>query len=326
MTKQDLQKDEVENAVPPNPAVSVYMLAYQHAEYVRQAVDSVLAQKTNFPFEICLGEDESSDGTREICVKLAKEHPEKIRLFLRSRNDVIQIAGRPTGRYNGNMTRNACRAPYVAICECDDFWIDEFKLQRQYDYLQANSSVSVCSTRGIERTLEGKQVDNIRPDRYLPTLDHDWFLSGKTGVLTASLMYRVGSVNQNLLCDPKVLTGDWALLLGATENGQRCDILDNITVVYRKNGKGSWTGIDSVAKLQAKKKTLERYLVHSQRTDLTLANRSIAIMTLKLERVEEQKNGKLAEALFLLKQLFSRNGRSFLKEIAATRKSRKRSQ
>ena len=70
-----LEENEVPNKVPVEVAVSVFMPAYQHSKYVRQAIESALAQKTSFLFEICIGEDESTDGTREICVEFAEKYP-----------------------------------------------------------------------------------------------------------------------------------------------------------------------------------------------------------------------------------------------------------
>ncbi|MFW5983238.1 MAG: glycosyltransferase family 2 protein, partial [bacterium] len=66
--------------VPDNPLVSVCVQTYQHAKYIEQCLDGILMQKTSFPFEVLLGEDESTDGTREICIEYAKKHPDKIRL------------------------------------------------------------------------------------------------------------------------------------------------------------------------------------------------------------------------------------------------------
>src|ERR1017187_2764260 len=63
------------------PLVSVFMITYQHASFIKEAIDSVLMQKVDFAYEICIGEDGSTDGTRELCVEYAKMHPDKIRLF-----------------------------------------------------------------------------------------------------------------------------------------------------------------------------------------------------------------------------------------------------
>lgn len=126
------------------PVVSVCITTYNHKNYISKCLDGVLMQKTSFPFEILLGEDESSDGTREICQIYAAQHPDKIRLFLRSRKDVIYINGRPTGRYNFTQNFKAAKGKYIAICEGDDYWTDETKLQKQFDALENNPDYAMA--------------------------------------------------------------------------------------------------------------------------------------------------------------------------------------
>lgn len=120
------------------PLVSVCVITYQHSNFISQCLDNILNQETDFPFEIIVGEDESSDGTREICLSYAKRFPQKIRLFLRSRKDIIVINGRPTGRYNFIECLKAAKGKYITICEGDDYWNDSFKLQKQFDFLHRN--------------------------------------------------------------------------------------------------------------------------------------------------------------------------------------------
>src|SRR5690606_24131225 len=100
--------------------------------------------QTTFPFEIILGEDESNDGTREICKQYAAQYPDKIKLFLRSRKDVIYINGNPTGRFNFIENLKACSGKYIALCEGDDYWTDPLKLQKQVDFLENNSDFALC--------------------------------------------------------------------------------------------------------------------------------------------------------------------------------------
>ena len=116
------------------PVVSVCVVTYQHKDFIRSCLDGILMQKTNFPFEIILGEDESTDGTREICKAYAEKYPDKIKLFLRSRKDVIYINQHATGRFNFMENLKAARGKYIAFCEGDDYWIDEYKLQKQVDF------------------------------------------------------------------------------------------------------------------------------------------------------------------------------------------------
>ena len=126
------------------PLVSVCIQTYQQNNYIKECLDAVISQKTNFRFEIILGEDESNDGTREICIEYGNKHPDKIRLFLRSRKDVIFIDGKPTGRYNFIENLKASKGKYIALCEGDDYWTDPYKLQKQVDFLENNSDHVAC--------------------------------------------------------------------------------------------------------------------------------------------------------------------------------------
>ena len=114
-----------------DPLVSVCVVAYEQKDFIRQCLDSILGQKTNFEWELIIGEDGSTDGTKEICEDYAKRYPDKIRLQLRSRQEVIHINGRPTARYNIIQTIKASKGKYIAILEGDDYWTDPRKLQKQ---------------------------------------------------------------------------------------------------------------------------------------------------------------------------------------------------
>jgi len=120
------------------PLVSVLVPTYQHVGHIAQCLSSILGQQTNFRFEVLVGEDESSDGTRAICERYAKEHPDHIRLYLRSRKDVLRIRGQATGRNNLIALLTAASGKYVALCEGDDFWTDKLKLQKQVDAMEAD--------------------------------------------------------------------------------------------------------------------------------------------------------------------------------------------
>src|SRR5687767_9756561 len=104
------------------PLVSVCIITYRHARYIRECVETALAQNASFPFEIVIGEDESDDGTREVCQEIAALHPDRIRLLLHRRADVVHVDGRPRGTQNLVSTVAAARGQFVALCEGDDYW------------------------------------------------------------------------------------------------------------------------------------------------------------------------------------------------------------
>ncbi len=127
-----------------NVILSVCLITYQDANYIEKCLDSVLGQKTDFNFKVIIGEDASSDGTREICLNYAKKYPERIQLLLGKRENVIYIEGRPTGRYNFVKTLEQAKSKYVALIEGDDYWTDPLKLQKQVDFLESNPEYSIC--------------------------------------------------------------------------------------------------------------------------------------------------------------------------------------
>jgi cellulose synthase/poly-beta-1,6-N-acetylglucosamine synthase-like glycosyltransferase len=128
------------------PLVSVCIPTFQHESFIADCLDSVLAQKTNFDFEIILGEDGSTDGTRIICQAYADKNPDRIRLFLRKDKDKLKILGRKSGRFNYLENFKAARGKYIATLDGDDCWLTTDKLQKQVDLLEQYPKAFLCST------------------------------------------------------------------------------------------------------------------------------------------------------------------------------------
>lgn len=128
------------------PLVSICVPTFQHASFIATCLESMLMQETDFPFEILIGEDDSKDGTREICIRYAEKHPDKIRLFLRKEEDKIFLFGRKAGRLNHLGLYESARGEFVCICDGDDLWIDPKKLQRQVNVMREFPGASFCIT------------------------------------------------------------------------------------------------------------------------------------------------------------------------------------
>jgi len=138
----------------PVPLLSVCLITYNHVGYIQQAIDSVLAQKTNFDFELIIADDCSTDGTREILIDYAKINPSRVRLILQQRNVGPE--------QNWIDLISAPRAKYLAYLEGDDFWTDPLKLQRQIDFLELNPDFVLCY-HAFEIKYEGGS--QVRRDR-----------------------------------------------------------------------------------------------------------------------------------------------------------------
>lgn len=113
--------------------IDVAMVTYNQEEFIANAIESVLKQKTTFPFRLVIGEDCSTDNTREICLNYAKNHPEKIKLISQKSNQGLLK--------NYQSVFKECNAKYLAILEGDDYWIDDYKLQKQIDLLESDSQI-----------------------------------------------------------------------------------------------------------------------------------------------------------------------------------------
>jgi glycosyltransferase involved in cell wall biosynthesis len=173
-----------------HPVVSVIMVTYNHRNYLRQAAESVLNQRTTFPFELIIGEDGSEDGTAEVCRELEREHPHKVRVFYRSRKDVITIEGMPTGRFNVTECMKAARGKYIALCEGDDYWQDMEKLEKQVRFLESNPGYVLSCHDACVVSDDGSVRDGsrLKPEEKKDLSSEDLLRGGY--VLTLSILYR----------------------------------------------------------------------------------------------------------------------------------------
>jgi glycosyltransferase involved in cell wall biosynthesis len=172
------------------PLVSVVMPTYNHESYIAQAIEGALMQKTNFPYEVLIGEDGSSDRTLEICKEYVAKYPDKIRLFLNDRKNVIYINGRPTGRWNFINLLKKSKGKYIALCEGDDYWIDPYKLQKQFDFLERNTDYIICYHDAIIIDENGGMVSDTQlPEKLKRDLTSDELMKA-AWVLTLSMFFR----------------------------------------------------------------------------------------------------------------------------------------
>lgn len=133
------------------PLVSVNMQTYNHERFIRQAIEGVVMQETDFEYELIIGEDCSTDRTRGICFEYQKKYPDKIRVLWAEEN---------VWRASGNVLRCLVRSrgKYVAYCEGDDYWTDPKKLQKQVEYMETHPG---CAMTFHHRWVAG--ADGVVP-------------------------------------------------------------------------------------------------------------------------------------------------------------------
>ena len=223
------------NEVAQNPIVSVCVQTYQHVNYIKNCLDGIINQQTNFSFEILLGEDASYDETREICLKYAEKFPDKIKLFLHHRENNIKINNVATGRFNFLYNLYQCSGKYIALCEGDDFWTDPLKLQKQVDFLEANPDFELCFTNCNTINKKNEVLNNS-------FLNYKKTVFEKEDVLfVAPTLTRVfRNRNFNELDLTSVLAVDAYLLIWQLHKG-KAKYLPEITASYRKHVGGIWS-------------------------------------------------------------------------------------
>lgn len=160
-----------------SPTVSVSMIAYNQAESVGQAIDSVLMQEVDFDVELRIGDDCSTDGTRDVLRDYQQRYPDRIFLNLRPRRGT----GVP-GRENNVTTLRSCRGRYIAMLDGDDYWCAANKLQRQVDLLEALPYISACAH------------DSLRFDDTLGVMLEETLTQSRTGRVPKSLDIDVGNI------------------------------------------------------------------------------------------------------------------------------------
>lgn len=125
------------------PLVSICSITYNHAPYIRECLDGFLMQKTDFPFEIIIHDDASTDGTSDIIREYAEKYPNII-------FPIIQLENQYSKHRRFDLIIKSCidisKGKYIAFCEGDDYWTDPLKLKKQIDYLESNSDCNLCYT------------------------------------------------------------------------------------------------------------------------------------------------------------------------------------
>jgi glycosyltransferase involved in cell wall biosynthesis len=109
---------------------SIMVLSYNQEKYISQTIDSLLKQETSFAFEIVVGDDCSTDKTREILLTYQRQHPELLRLVPEAPNKGVVL--------NFRDTIKSCRGKYIGVCAGDDYWHDTLKLEKQVIFLEKN--------------------------------------------------------------------------------------------------------------------------------------------------------------------------------------------
>ena len=213
------------------PAVSVIMLAYNHAPWLEEAVESVMRQQLGEPFELLIGEDRSSDHTLDLALSLQRRWPERIRVIhaptnVGMRDNVLRLLVR-------------ARASVAALLEGDDYWVCDTKLQQQLALLKADPSLSCVA--GFTQNRPASLPPNSGSRFRLPDLLRRY------PVHFSALAFRT----ELAIPYPNFPNGAFdSMLLSLLASKGDCGMLLKPLSYYRRHPAGYWTGAERFQRLR----------------------------------------------------------------------------
>jgi glycosyltransferase involved in cell wall biosynthesis len=238
-----------------DPLVSITCITYNHEQFIKQCLDGFLMQRTNFPFEIVLYDDASTDQTSRTIRDYADRNPS---IFNVNISDVNQYSRGVRG-INAKYNIPRCRGKYIALCEGDDYWTDPYKLQKQVDLLEANPEYSSVFTKYelfCEQEKEIRQssvFENINLDNYEITLKN--FLNPYL-IHTSTVLFKYKSIKNKIRnMGSKNYCKDIFLFALFLEEGPGF-FLKESTSVYRIHSNGVWSGQTAIKNLESNCETL----------------------------------------------------------------------
>lgn len=231
------------------PLVSVKMVTYNHVRYIRDAIEGVLQQKVDFPLELVIGEDCSTDGTKEIVFEYQKKYPNIIKVITSDKNI--------GAKQNSLRTTEVCKGKYIAFCEGDDYWIDCDKLQKQIDLLERNIKYAGCfhNAKIIKDDNEREASLYCRPNqkRFVNAID----LLETNMIPTCSIVIRRALIPDFPGWVDNLIMRDWPLHFLVTKSYGPLVYLNEVMAVYRNHSGGLWGSMLYPKRLKA---NLEFYL------------------------------------------------------------------
>lgn len=218
-------------------SVSVCIITYNHEKYIAQAIKGALSQKVdNYNYEIVIGEDCSTDKTREIIMKYQKENPDKIKIIYNEKNLGMMD--------NFINTLNSCTGKYIALCEGDDYWTDPYKLQKQVDFLEENPDFSICHHNMQVIYDDGRKpcLSNSSSQKEVTTIED---LAKGNYIYTASCVFRNGLIKEFPKWFKNAPIGDYPLHMLNAQYG-KIRYLPDVMGVYRIHKDGILSNKNSI--------------------------------------------------------------------------------
>lgn len=226
------------------PLVSVQCITYNHALYIEDAIKGFLLQETDFPIEVWIHDDASTDGTREIIEDYQKRYPRIIKTILQIENQYSK------GNKPRHILSDKCTGKYIALCEGDDFWCLPEKLQTQANFLESNPDYSCCF-HGFFWVNDSRVVKSIfSPNKgnIVFSSQDMLFLKVKKNSVRRTLTIMFVATHSRPPEAKMIINGDWFLYstLGLIGKGMYLSGLN--AAVFREHNGGVWSSRDKLSR------------------------------------------------------------------------------
>lgn len=271
------------------PLLSVCLITYNHAPYIKEAIESILAQKINFTWELVIADDYSTDGTRDILLEYQKKFPKLIKLIFQKQNvgpesNWLDLISYP-------------KSKYIAYLEGDDYWTDEQKLQTQVDFLEKNPDYVLCFHPArifFENSEERETIWPLLPKTEILTTDK---LLKENFIPSNSAVYRRQDYSK---LRRGVMPGDWYFHLYHAQFG-KIRFIHKIMSAYRRHEDGAWWNHYQDKELLWKKYGLAMLALHTEllklygknKTYRSIIQTSVSEVLNNLIRLDQKNNEKL---------------------------------
>lgn len=238
-----------------SPLVSIICNTYNHVNYIRQCLDGFLMQETNFPIEILVHDDASTDGTADIVREYEDKYPGLIKPIYQAENQYSKGV-----KVSLKYQYSRANGKYIALCEGDDYWTDPLKLQKQVDFLESNPEYSMACSDATILTNNGE----LEWCRYIIDTDvsvNDIIVNGGLFIQTASYLYRRAIMDKYPDCCINCHVGDYPLIIFSALSGKVRWFAEK-QVVYRFSMGNSWTATNTKATI--------RHRMHGWRSEVNM--------------------------------------------------------
>lgn len=222
--------------VDAKPIVSICCLAYNHEKYIRQTLDGILMQKTEFPFEILIHDDASTDKTADIIREYQRKYPNIVKPIFERQNQWSSYAWGILKLF----VYPKAKGKYIALCEGDDYWINVEKLQKQVDYMELHPDCP-ASFHAVNYVRNGRVVCNDRHfDKECNVTTNQVIDGGGDFCATSSLLFRTKYAMEFPKYRDMVPIGDYPLQVMLSTKGNMHYFPETMGV-YRTGHEESWT-------------------------------------------------------------------------------------